>query len=94
MEVKRILKPGGRALVSAWAQEQEKFREELKKHVSEGLEYGDIFLPWKMKDGREFKRFYHLFSKEEIEDLISKSGLEVVSIFYSADNHYADLKKK
>jgi ubiquinone/menaquinone biosynthesis C-methylase UbiE len=93
-EVRRILKPGGRALVSAWAQEQDKFREELKKPVSEGLEYGDIFLPWKMKDGREFQRYYHLFSKDEFEDMIEKSGLEEVRLFFSADNHYAELKKK
>lgn len=94
MEVKRILKPGGRVLVSAWAQEQDKFREELKIPVSEGLEYGDIFLPWKMSDGRELQRFYHLFSKEEFEDLIRKSGLEVLRLFFSSDNHYAELKKK
>ncbi len=94
MEVKRILKQGGRALISAWAQEQDKFREELKKPVSEGFEYGDIFLPWKMKDRREFKRYYHLFSKDEFEDLIGRSGLEIVRFFFSADNHYAELKKK
>jgi len=93
-EVNRILKPGGRALISAWAQEQEKFREELKEPVQGGMEYGDIFLPWKMKAGREFQRYYHLFSKSEFEDLTKSSGLEVVRYFFSADNHYAELKKK
>jgi ubiquinone/menaquinone biosynthesis C-methylase UbiE len=96
LEVKRILKPGGRSLVSAWAQEQEKFKQELeisKKNKDEGAEYGDIFLPWKMKEGREYQRYYHLFSKEEFEDLIEKSGLEPIRIFFSADNHYAELRK-
>jgi len=96
LEVKRCLKPKKRALVSAWAQEQEKFKEELKRSrdsEEEGFEYGDIFLPWKMKDGRVFQRYYHLFSKEEFADLIEKSGLEVVKIFWSSDNHYAELKK-
>jgi ubiquinone/menaquinone biosynthesis C-methylase UbiE len=95
-EVNRCLKPGGRALVSAWAQEQEKFREELKKSESvkeEGFEYGDIFLPWKMKDGRVYQRYYHLFSKGEFEELMENSGLETERIFWSSDNHYAELRK-
>ncbi|UCF08203.1 MAG: class I SAM-dependent methyltransferase, partial [Thermoplasmata archaeon] len=92
-EVKRILRSGGRALVSAWAQEQERFGEELEKPVVEGLDYGDIFLPWKMKDGRVFQRYYHLFSRDEFEHMIVKSGLEVVRCFFSADNHYAELRK-
>lgn len=97
LEIKRCLKPGGSALVSAWAQEQEKFKDDLEKskeNQEEGFEYGDIFLPWKMKEGRELQRYYHLFSKEEFEDLIGKSGLEIIKIFFSADNHYAELKSK
>lgn len=95
-EVTRCLKSKGRALVSAWAQEQEKFKDELKvskEEMEDGFEFGDIFLPWKMKDGREFQRYYHLFSKDEFEDLIEKSGLEVNKIFFSSDNHYAELRK-
>ncbi|UCE37266.1 MAG: class I SAM-dependent methyltransferase [Thermoplasmata archaeon] len=97
LEVKRCLKSGGRALVSAWAQEQEKFKEELeisRENKEQGAEYGDIFLPWKMKEGREYQRYYHLFSKKEFEDLIEKSGLEAIRIFFSADNHYAELRKR
>ncbi len=96
LEVSRCLKPGGSALVSAWAQEQEKFKNELQKskeNKEDGFEYGDIFLPWKMKGGREFQRYYHLFSKEEFADMIDKSSLEAVRIFFSADNHYTELKK-
>jgi ubiquinone/menaquinone biosynthesis C-methylase UbiE len=95
LEIKRILKPRGRTLVSAWAQEQKKFTDDLKKsknNPEEGFEYGDIFLPWKMKEGRVFQRYYHLFSKEEFEDLIERSGLKVIRNFFSADNHYAELE--
>ncbi len=95
-EVARCLKSKGRALVSAWAQEQEKFNDELKvskDKKEDGFEYGDIFLPWKMKDGRVFQRYYHLFSKDEFQDMIEKSGLEEVRIFFSSDNHYAELRK-
>jgi ubiquinone/menaquinone biosynthesis C-methylase UbiE len=97
LEIRRCLKAGGSALVSAWAQEQVKFIEDLEKSKEikeEGFEYGDIFLPWKMKEGKEFQRYYHLFSKDEFEDLMGKSELEVKKIFFSADNHYAELKRK
>jgi ubiquinone/menaquinone biosynthesis C-methylase UbiE len=96
LEIKRCLKPGGSTLVSAWAQEQEKFTEDLKKSENvqeEGFEYGDISLPWKMMEGRVFQRYYHLFSKKEFEELIEKSGFEVKRIFFSADNHYAELER-
>lgn len=96
LEIKRCLKSRGRALISAWAQEQEKFKEDLedsKENMEEDFEYGDIFLPWKMKEGRVFQRYYHLFSKTEWEDLMGKSELEVKKIFFSADNHYAELVK-
>jgi ubiquinone/menaquinone biosynthesis C-methylase UbiE len=96
LEIKRCLKPGGSSLISVWAQEQEKFKEELEKskdNQEDGFEYGDIFLPWRLKEGGEFQRYYHLFSKNEWEDLIAKSELEIVKIFFSADNHYAELKK-
>ncbi len=95
-EVARCLKSKGRAIVSAWAQEQEKFKDELKvskDKKEDGFEFGDIFLPWKMKDGTVFQRYYHLFSKDEFEGLIDKSGLDVIRIFWSSDNHYAELKK-
>lgn len=93
-EIRRVLKPRGRALVSAWAQEQDKFTENLEKPVEGGLEYGDIFLPWRMKDGRIFQRYYHLFSKNEFRELMGDSGLEVVRFFFSADNHYAELRRE
>jgi ubiquinone/menaquinone biosynthesis C-methylase UbiE len=96
MEIKRCLKSGGSTLISAWAQEQEKFQEDLEKskdNQEEEFEYGDILLPWKMIEGKVRQRYYHLFSKDEFEDLIEKSGLEVKKIFFSADNHYAELRK-
>lgn len=96
-EVKRCLKPGSEALINVWAQEQEKFREELKgseKRVKDGWEYGDIFLPWKDKSGRTFERYYHLFSRDEFETLLKKSMLEILEIFWSSDNHYAKVRKK
>ncbi len=96
-EVKRCLKPGSDALISVWAQEQEKFKEELQaseKGVKDGWEYGDIFLPWKDKSGRNFERYYHLFSREEFENLLKKSKLEISEIYWSSDNHYAKVRKE
>jgi hypothetical protein len=54
---------------------------------------GDMLLDWKLPDGRVFKRYYHLFFEKEFDNLLSESQFDVVERFYSAENHYAILKK-
>ncbi len=87
-ELKRCLKPGGTALVSVWALDQPKF-EDLLRRKSEDPSYADTFLPWTRSDGKVFQRFYHLFEKDELKDLILQSGLEIGRYFFSSDNYFA-----
>lgn len=91
-ELKRTLKPGGTALVSVWALDQPKFEDLLEKK-SEDPNYADIFLPWTRSDGKVFQRYYHLFEKDELRDLISKSGLKIEKYFFSSDNYFARVMK-
>ena len=57
-EIKRVLKPGGRIIVTCW-----KIKSFLRR---------DVFIPFHGK-----KRYYHVFSKREIERLFKKSGFKV-----------------
>ncbi|MCK5548475.1 MAG: methyltransferase domain-containing protein [Thermoplasmata archaeon] len=92
-ELKRTLRKGGRALISVWAFDQPRFQELLDEHLREKENFGDVSVDWKRKDGRTFKRFYHLFYGEELKELALKAGLTVVDHFKSNDNYYAVVEK-
>lgn len=101
-EIKRVLKKNGKALISVWSREQDKFRDLFKgKNTNDTeSEYGDIRIYWK-QDGLDIPRFYHLYSKEEfIEDLVQAGfkiidikGVKLCSKEYD-DNYFAVVKAK
>jgi ubiquinone/menaquinone biosynthesis C-methylase UbiE len=68
-EIQRVLKPGGRLLLTVWTTE-------AVKPTWKPLEVpGDYLVPWVRKDGEVFDRFYHLFSQEEAEGLLPESDI-------------------
>lgn len=80
-EVKRILKSDGKALISVWSREQERFKDHsFKKELEkeENTEYGDITLFWR-QDKHNIPRFYHLYSKNEFKEELEESNLEIIS---------------
>jgi ubiquinone/menaquinone biosynthesis C-methylase UbiE len=91
-ELERILKPGGTALISVWALDQPRF-EELLENKSKDPDFADIFIPWTRSDGKVFQRFYHLFEKDELNDLVSRTALETEKYFFSSDNYFARVRK-
>ncbi len=95
-EAYRCLKPGGLCLAGVWSAEQPKFKENLgqaKIEFQHDWEPGDIVLDWNMPDGRVFQRYYHLFTEKEFERLLASTEFAVHEKWFSADNHYAVLKK-
>ena len=99
IEVKRILKNNGKALISVWSREQEKFRERLTKLSSNDDELGDIQIYWK-QNKLDVPRFYHLYTKEEFIEDIQQSGLEIEQIIEAkiqskkyTDNYFAIIRK-
>ena len=82
----RVLRPGGIALLSVWAREQARFSSATP--VEEGAPEGDVVIPWTRElDGRVFSRYYHLFTRQEFEALVSSSSWEGV-VFSHAHNHH------
>lgn len=101
-EINRILKSNGKALVSVWSREQEKFRKQFfKKWFTQfgENEFGDINIYWR-QHGLNIPRFYHLYSKRELENDIKKAGLKIIKIegvkYFSKkfnDNYFSVVKK-
>ena len=66
MEMKRMLKDGGRILLSVWS---------IDQHHNSKLDfkYGDNYVPWKSNDGTiKENRYYHIFKTEDLISLLEK----------------------
>lgn len=79
-ELARILAPGGRALVSAWSTEHDRF------DASVGF---DTTVDWTLPDGETVPRYYHIYDPDEFRTAIAESALEAVEAFVSSGNCYA-----
>lgn len=103
IELNRILKKNGIALISVWSRWQDKYRNFFIKKLfslKNKKEFGDIILYWK-KDDLNIPRFYHLYSKREFIKDIKKSGLKILKIYNIKlssdkyiDNYFALVQKK
>lgn len=92
-EINRILKIGGEALIYVWAFEQPRFENE---------ESQDVNVKWllqkkyseKKENDELFYRYYHLFKKNELENLISHiNTLEIIESGNQYNNWYCVVKK-
>lgn len=69
-ELKRVLKPGGEALITVWNRWQPSF----------WLKGKEIEMPWRLK-GENVFRYYYLFSYNELRKELKKAGFEIISMF-------------
>ncbi len=101
LEIKRVLKLNGTALISVWSRWQDRyflyFLKRLLSHHEE--EFGDINIPWK-RGGINLKRFYHLYSRREFKSDLIRAGMSSKEIYSTKisskilkDNHFAIVEK-
>ncbi len=89
-EVRSTMRVRGIIVISAWYRGQRGFlRRLLASSLSTLLkrsEWGDVWIPW-----RGNARFYHLFSRRELERAVSESGFKIDEIavrsFTRSDPH-------
>ena len=109
-EIFRIVKKGGLILVYVWAMEQKekKFTEQdnfVPWHLQnkyenetkvETLENGPNIMKDKKIDCTVYQRYYHVFYKGELEDIINKTGdnVEIVKSYFYHANWCCIIKKK
>lgn len=79
-ELARVLRPGGRAVVSAWSTAHDRFDAEA------GF---DTTVDWTLPGGRTVPRFYHVYDPGEFRTDLDASDLAVVEAFVSSGNCYA-----
>lgn len=78
-EAKRVLKPEGILVLTAWKFHRPKealllFKYTILKLIWKSkLDFKDVFQPW----GKKIQRYYHYFSQAELVNLVQKSGFEV-----------------
>ena len=63
----RVLKPGAEALISVWDSEDKRFNSEK----------GDFYMSWK-KDGVSYMRYYYLYDKQELINLLESVGFKII----------------
>lgn len=82
-EIKRISKNNSKIIISVWY----RWQLFLLKHVIKSLFTGkkfDVYVEWNYH-GRKLYRFYHLFSKKELESEIKESGLNIIKIYVNKE---------
>ncbi len=78
-EIKRVLKPRGLLVLTVWRFHQLEERWLIFKNMflklfgKSKLDWKDVLEPW----GKMTNRYYHCFSKKELEELVKKSGFKV-----------------
>ncbi|MBI4303701.1 MAG: methyltransferase domain-containing protein [Chloroflexi bacterium] len=76
-ELRRVLKPGGEALITVWNRWQPRF----------WLKGKEVAVPWRTKDETLY-RYYYLFSYHELETLAKQAGFQVLRSFPESSYHF------
>ena len=86
LEMKRLLKSGGKILLSVWSINQpSKTRRTFKN-------YGNNIVLWN-NYGAIYERYYYIFKLDELKNLIKKAGLTIINHTYSCGNEIFTLLK-
>ena len=76
-ELNRVMKPGAELLVTVWNKRQPRFF----------LKGRESFIEWKLGE-RVMQRYYYLFTKKEMKQLLEKNGFQVISIVGSTKKSF------
>lgn len=88
-EMKRVLKNKGTLILTSWNLWQPRLIFKYKLwHLIFGfkrknLDKRDVYIPWKLKDGKTIKRYYHAFTLKELRSLVKEAGFKILKNYYA-----------
>lgn len=88
-ETRRVLKPGGKVIMTCWNLYQPQYLKLLLKFAlskilgKSKLDFKDVFVPW---GEIRIQRYYHAFTKKELKKLFVKAGFKVEELKYLKRN--------
>lgn len=86
LEMKKLIKSGGKILLSVWSINQpKKTRRNFKS-------YGNNIVLWN-SPGESYERYYYIFKIDELKRLINKAGLYILKHNYDCGNEIFVLLK-
>ena len=87
-EVRRVLKPNSKAVVTTWTKLKPSAMLKclLFKLKNPRAEFGDVLIPWKLKS-QKVLRFYHLYTQRELEEDCFRAGLSILKSYRDYENH-------
>jgi ubiquinone/menaquinone biosynthesis C-methylase UbiE len=85
-EMKRV---GIKILMSGWKRWQPRFFLQLIGSFFSG-HFADVYVDWNYH-GKIYKRFYHLYTKKELEDDLKTAGLKIEKIWYDDGNIWSSV---
>jgi len=93
-EMKRVLKPGGKVIMTNWDLEADWAQTKVKKGKYVDLGEGDYIVPW-MNSEREVlgERYYHAFTQDELENLLKLAKFELEEQYLSDKQTWSDNKR-
>ena len=86
LEIKRLVKFGGKILLSVWSIKQPLKTRRIFR------EYGDTIVKYN-KFGEIYDRYYYIFNIDEIKNLFNIVGLSIIKHFYDCGNEVFILTK-
>jgi ubiquinone/menaquinone biosynthesis C-methylase UbiE len=82
------MKSGGQLIITVWNLESDWAQSKLKTGWSKMTE-NDYIIPWKDNYGQIIsERYYHHFSRSELENLLLKAGFKDIRLFYDDENTF------
>lgn len=89
-EMIRVVRPGGKILITVWATGQSHKRVQHWNVQPNG----DALIPWKDKTGKIISlRYYHLFTQEELLRYFQIQGILVLKCIFEFDNWCLEIQK-
>lgn len=88
-EMMRMVKPGGKLLLSVWSIKQPKHSKNYNK-----FQHGDNMIDWKNKKGDVVgERYYYIFKIRELTDLLLDTGFHIIKWDWIYGNEVIILEK-